>query len=238
MILFQLVPPFWGFLFVTPAKKIPKSVSFSSLRMQTISVAALQELHTAFLHFAHSCAVLLPWHLATWQCRRLRDSCRTELDPVAERNPTFGCVWWLGRRERLHTYSALSSHANCMINMWVTENRNTSTMRSFKIFSIMAPYIIFEITLNLHKFKNRHTISWVLHACTMTKFVRVKMTVFDTVFPGISPCNSHTWLDMGLKLLARACPQNIIKVIKYFYYWVNGSDVARSQSSAMGQNDP
>ena len=58
------------------------------------------------------------------------------------------------------------------------------------------------------------------------------------VFPGISPCNSHTWLDMGLKLLARACPQHIIEVVKYFSYWVNGSYVARSQSSAMGQNDP
>ena len=58
------------------------------------------------------------------------------------------------------------------------------------------------------------------------------------VFPGISPCNSHTLLDMGLKLLARACPQNIIKVIKYFSYWVNWSDVVRSQSSNMGQNDP
>ena len=43
---------------------------------------------------------------------------------------------------------------------------------------------------------------------------------------------------MGLQLLARACPQNIIKVIKYFSYWVNWSDVASSQSSAMGQNDP
>ena len=43
---------------------------------------------------------------------------------------------------------------------------------------------------------------------------------------------------MSLKLLARACPQNIIKVIKYFSYWVNWSDVARSQSSSMGQNDP
>ena len=64
----------------------------------------------------------------------------------------------------------------------------------------------------------------------------VKMTL--AVFPGISPCNSHTWLDMGLKRLACARPQNIIKVIKYFSYWVNWSDVARSQSSAMGQNDP
>ena len=58
------------------------------------------------------------------------------------------------------------------------------------------------------------------------------------VFPGISPCNSHTWLDMGLKLLTCACPKNTIKVIKYFSYWVYWSNVARSQSSAMGQNDP
>jgi hypothetical protein len=58
------------------------------------------------------------------------------------------------------------------------------------------------------------------------------------VFPGISPCNSYTWLDKGLTLLARTRPQHIIKVIKYFGQGVNGSYVASSQSSAMGQNDP
>ena len=101
----------------------------------------------------------------------------------------------------------------------------------------MAPYVIFEITLNLY-INSRTGILFpgcYMHAQWQNS-QWVKMTL--AVFPGISPCKSHTWLDMGLKLLARACPQNIIKVIKYFSYWVNWSDVACSQSSAMGQNDP